>query len=375
MEVFLKFLIYSLKTLDGRKDTATGIIQALNKQSIREYQIKFKRDGISKYSEHKLMQTNEYNFFQKIFMKYKIMTIRAKISFMALEKCMTVVELVVSAILKSYQQLVAQGSIEVSTAERRKNKEVFFAIIKGERGVLKKIINNSALQEEMEPHVLKNLEELRNYKPNVEKFTVKRFGVPKTEKINIDLNDEQEARIQKILAKDQCMDIFKEKNQTLKDKSMSHQAFIQYKFNKKSRELILSKLTLMLKLKLIGDIIYVYILLKRIEIAKELMVLEVEQGNEVLISGELSQDGLPASFRYYDSIIRIVQKMMKPNRREYYMNKKQLAHLFHQKSVMQNFLRTVGLLDQEKLRIQFKAINEKKRNEIDYRSSLHVTEI
>jgi len=47
-------------------------------------------------------------------------------------------------------------------------------------------------------------------------------------------------------------------------------------------------------------------MLKRIEIQKEILIIEIELGKEVLLSGELSQDNLPMSFRYYDSIIRYV---------------------------------------------------------------------
>ena len=43
--------------------------------------------------------------FRKVYIKYLVMRIRAKISFTALEKRMTVVELIIQTIFKSYQEI------------------------------------------------------------------------------------------------------------------------------------------------------------------------------------------------------------------------------------------------------------------------------
>jgi hypothetical protein len=63
---------------------------------------------------------------------------------------------------------------------------------------------------------------------------------------------------------------------------------------------------MMMDMKLISGLLYIDAIRKRIEIAKELLILEIEQGNETLINKELSQDGLPSSFRYYDSVLRLI---------------------------------------------------------------------
>ena len=39
---------------------------------------------ITKAREHQIVQKNEFNLYRKVFLKYQIMKIRAKISFMAL---------------------------------------------------------------------------------------------------------------------------------------------------------------------------------------------------------------------------------------------------------------------------------------------------
>lgn len=86
MQTFLLFLIYSLQTIDGTKGTATPLISALNKQSVHEYKRKTSRTSVSKGKEHQIMSSNEHSVYRKVLLKYKIMRIRAKISFSALYK-------------------------------------------------------------------------------------------------------------------------------------------------------------------------------------------------------------------------------------------------------------------------------------------------
>ena len=84
MDMILKFLIYSLRTIDGRRGTADSILNKLQIESKQQFREMKKRNTISKMREHQFMQLNEMKVFGKIFLKYKVMIIRAKISFMAL---------------------------------------------------------------------------------------------------------------------------------------------------------------------------------------------------------------------------------------------------------------------------------------------------
>ena len=52
------------------------------------------------------MREIEQIVFRRVFLKYRIMTVRAKISFMAMYRRMTVHELIVTTIKRCYQQLV-----------------------------------------------------------------------------------------------------------------------------------------------------------------------------------------------------------------------------------------------------------------------------
>jgi len=49
-----------------------------------------------------------------------------------------------------------------------------------------------------------------------------------------------------------------------------------------------------------------------------MLLIEIELGREVLLANELSQDKLPMSFTYYDSIIRFIQSNITTERRDYY---------------------------------------------------------
>jgi len=60
---------------------------------------------------------------------------------------------------------------------------------------------------------------------------------------------------------------------------------------------------------------YIICLLRMIEIQKDFFVLDLEQGKEVTIPKILSQEGLSHSFRYYDSIIHIIQSSCSKDKR------------------------------------------------------------
>jgi hypothetical protein len=48
--------------------------------------------------------------------------------------------------------------------------------------------------------------------------------------------------------------------------------------------------------------VFNYLLLRLVEVQKELFVLDVEQGNEIFVPKSLSLDQYPKSFQYYDPL-------------------------------------------------------------------------
>lgn len=140
MEILLKFLIYNQKTVDGKKGTATAFIETLNQQSFREYRKQFNREIISKAREHQISQKNEFLLYRKVFLKYQVMKIRAKISFMALEKSMTIVELIVDSIKRTFYEQAALGHQQLSFNKLAHHEAIFKALQQGEKNVLRLII-------------------------------------------------------------------------------------------------------------------------------------------------------------------------------------------------------------------------------------------
>lgn len=57
-------------------------------------------------------------------------------------------------------------------------------------------------------------------------------------------------------------------------------------------------------------------MLKKINIAKKLFIIKIEEGGDALIPKELNQKGYSQSYRYYDATIKIVQDMVSDELRE-----------------------------------------------------------
>lgn len=55
---------------------------------------------------------------------------------------------------------------------------------------------------------------------------------------------------------------------------------------------------------------YITTLLQKYKIQKELFILNLENGHEVVLPPILSQKKLPLSFRYYDPLVQIVRMMV-----------------------------------------------------------------
>lgn len=103
MKQILKFLIYSLRTMDGRRGTADKMLNLMNQQSFKEHRITHGLSILPKSVKQKIVEKNEHNLFRKVYMKYLILKVRAKISYMAFIKRMTIIELFATTILKCHQ--------------------------------------------------------------------------------------------------------------------------------------------------------------------------------------------------------------------------------------------------------------------------------
>ena len=89
MQIFIKFLIYTLRTVDGKLNTAKGYLDYVTNRQIDKIK-HFTKTKMPKIEKVKLKKLNENTLFEKIARKYFVVKIRLKISFMACKAGYTV---------------------------------------------------------------------------------------------------------------------------------------------------------------------------------------------------------------------------------------------------------------------------------------------
>jgi len=137
MQILLLFLIYRLKTVDGSRETATPLIEMLNKQEMKLYKRSQNRQSLPKSKEHEILSSIEYSVYKKVHFKYKVIKVRAKISFSALQKRMTIQELFLNTIQTTYKKLVIQGQLDgPSEDQQQADNNLYNAVMRGERGCI-----------------------------------------------------------------------------------------------------------------------------------------------------------------------------------------------------------------------------------------------
>ena len=153
-------------------------------------------------------------------------------------------------------------------------------------------------------------------------------------------------------SRDQCMDLFKDielasggnaSNKQSGRVGESYTDFLHYKCAKTAAKLTHGRIKLLMDHRLIGGVIFLKAMLRRTELAKQLLILEVERGEEVLIPPELSQEKLPASFKYYDCILQVVQERVSAKKKEDYALRKQAALQQHENTALAHLQRMLGL--------------------------------
>ena len=97
-----------------------------------------------------------------------------------------------------------------------------------------------------------------------------------------------------------------------------------FKLRRQMLSEMVSKMNLVVRMRMVPDIFFIKVLLMKIELTKRLFVLDIEQGMETIIADDLSQSDLPASFRYYDSVLRIIDADISDESRQFFNLKAQL---------------------------------------------------
>ena len=81
---------------------------------------------------------------------------------------------------------------------------------------------------------------------------------------------------------------------------------LQLRMSINEKKDIILKLGMILGLKCLRGEIFLTAMLNRIKLIKEVFIHEIENGDEIFIPEDLSQERLPMSFRYYDSVISLI---------------------------------------------------------------------
>ena len=79
--------------------------------------------------------------------------------------------------------------------------------------------------------------------------------------------------------------------------------------------------------------------LEKVKLAKQLFVLDIEQGQEVFIPMELSQDKFPINFKYYDFIINLLHNQLSQETKDLNAFKNVFRINFYQN---ENFVQKIG---------------------------------
>lgn len=103
-------LVYYLKTIDGKKDTAVKLLHYMS-------------------PDLEIENTIRKQVVASVVMKYKVMKLRHKISYLAFEQKMTVYQLLLNAIVRTYTQLIIKGEIPVSLTDLYKLQYNNFTLI------------------------------------------------------------------------------------------------------------------------------------------------------------------------------------------------------------------------------------------------------
>lgn len=148
---------------------------------------------------------------------------------------------------------------------------------------------------------------------------------------------------------------------------LSEQKYLRLKLEKHLLNYQYSKLNLIYKFKLFQGEYLLKLILKKIQVAKQLFIIEIEQGNEVLIPKELSQSGLPMSYQYYDALIRVVQDGMSDELKERLRLKIQFQmEILKVQSLKQMILSKLGLKHKEKRIVEKLTFKKEQREEHEF---------
>lgn len=130
-------------------------------------------------------------------------------------------------------------------------------------------------------------------------------------------------RVKNIRNRTKCFDIFHLVK--LRDMRMYPlipiNKLVNYRVTKKKMYLQCSRMNLMKNLKAFsgfGRCTYLEIVLREIQLVKQIFILDLTMGDEVIVPYMLQMSKLPLSYRFYDPTLKMVQEMTTKEQRDFF---------------------------------------------------------
>ena len=150
-----------MQTIDGKKGTAKPILKAMSAE-FRKTQLQSFKKKVDKQHMQEVEKRNEIELVKATYLKYLIIKLRQKISYIAFKNKVTILELFLNAIKRSYNQLVSEGSIDFPPEKRAEEDGLYSKICLGNnnlKGTMASIMVSKSLDRPKQPP--KTLKELR----------------------------------------------------------------------------------------------------------------------------------------------------------------------------------------------------------------------
>lgn len=301
-------------------------------------------------------------------MKYKIMKVRAKISFIAFQKQQTIPELLLNRIFKSFCRIATMRSEELGDDAdvrtiRQVNNVAFRQITSGAVGnIFHKVMELHAedlkgldrrtyerikyigLVERSQKNFQKELVEVKDKFGILKIKEVDKYGTGKVSQLR--------SLFQPARAKDmftnvslnsRCQEAYTGATQMENQEDAYHH---HLRFNQKMDTLLqlYNNMKIIVNLRAVSHVLLVKVCLAKIKVARQMFIIEVEQGNETYIPHELSQDSLPMNFWYYDPILCWVQDLVSKGKQSLCDFKNEFRlNFYRDNSLEQRILRKLGV--------------------------------
>ena len=134
----VKYILYKMRTIDGRAGSADQILKQMEKQGLENYKKKKSINNPNfglKDMPHayltKVRLRNRLKVMRQTYQKYIIIKFRIKVSWIAFKHKMTISELFCTAIKKTLDQYIHEGRVQVNRRQQILQSQIFTRLQKG----------------------------------------------------------------------------------------------------------------------------------------------------------------------------------------------------------------------------------------------------